>query len=137
MLGLQALIGEMPLDEADNAKSFLQLMVGENGKKLSGGQAKRLGMVRALMSGAQVLLWDDPFSAIDVVMEKGIVEKLRQWPALREKCVLLTTHRVTSVRTADWTIMIDKEQGLVEQGPPAELLRPGRRVHEYFQQQMV
>ena len=45
-----------------NVELLLKLEVGENGKRLSGGQAKRLCLVRTLMSPSEVLLWDDPFS---------------------------------------------------------------------------
>ncbi|MCO4792848.1 MAG: ABC transporter ATP-binding protein, partial [Bacteriovoracaceae bacterium] len=63
---------------AESQKELLELEVGENGKRLSGGQAKRLCLVRSLIAEGEILLWDDPFSSVDLILEKQIVNDLKQ-----------------------------------------------------------
>ncbi|MCY4523609.1 MAG: ABC transporter ATP-binding protein, partial [Halobacteriovoraceae bacterium] len=65
----------MGLDYMNMGRDYtFSMLVGENGKKLSGGQAKRLCLIRSLMAEARILLWDDPFSSVDLVFEKDIIE---------------------------------------------------------------
>ena len=124
------------LDElTSQSKDLLSLEVGEHGKTLSGGQAKRLCLVRSLMSDAKVYLWDDPFSSVDVVVERNIMRELKT--ILNEKTLIMTSHRITTVKNSDDVIYIDKERGLVESGNQVKLLEEGTELYEYFRAQMV
>jgi ATP-binding cassette, subfamily B, multidrug efflux pump len=120
---------------------LFSLEVGENGKQLSGGQVKRLCLIRSLMSQSEVILWDDPFSSVDLIQEKAIIQKLRAFDRVNQKTILLTSHRMTTVRASDEVIFIDKERakenGIVTRGPVSEELQPEREVYEYFEKQMV
>lgn len=131
LLELDQLVASGDLEE------LMQLQVGENGKRLSGGQAKRLALIRTIMSKADVLLWDDPFSAIDVLLERSIVERLRRWPLMKDKTILLTAHRLTTVRFCDYVYYLDKEEAVVEHAPIERALAQRTRIYEYFKQQMV
>jgi ATP-binding cassette subfamily B multidrug efflux pump len=122
---------------ADTKESLLEMEVGEKGKRLSGGQAKRLALVRSLLSGANILLWDDPFSSVDVILEREIVRELKKMPSMKEKTLILTTHRLTTVRVSDRCYYIDKEKGIAEHGDVAFVLQPGNEVYEYFSKQIV
>ena len=96
---------------AADKKGLFALEVGENGKRLSGGQIKRLVLVRSLMSEADILLWDDPFSSIDVIMEKNIVQRIKKIPELEKKTVILTSHRLTTVRSSHRVVFFGKKRG--------------------------
>ncbi|RPJ74238.1 MAG: ABC transporter ATP-binding protein [Alphaproteobacteria bacterium] len=122
--------------EADPDK-LLVLEVGENGKRLSGGQVKRLCLVRSIMSESDILIWDDPFSSVDLILEKEIIQSLRAQLVLKNKTVILTSHRFSTVRNSDHIIHLDKEEGIVEEGDVAELLKPTTETYEYFKKQMV
>lgn len=74
----------MPLKE--------QTMVGERGQKLSGGQAARVSLARALYADADLYLLDDIFSAVDGKVGQLIVEQCING-YLREKTVVLVTHQ--------------------------------------------
>ncbi len=117
--------------------ALLSMEVGEKGKRLSGGQAKRLSLVRSLMARADVLIWDDPFSSVDVILEKTIISKLKNWPGLSSKTVILSSHRITTVRASDRVYYLEKENGIKEQGKVADLLSSGTETYEYFKNQMV
>lgn len=120
-----------------NLENLLNMEVGENGKRLSGGQAKRLSLARSLMSEAEILIWDDPFSSVDLILEKEIIANLKKHPILRNKTVILTSHRLSTVRNSDYLIFLDKESGVIEEGAVKKLLRENSKTYEYFQKQMV
>ncbi len=122
--------------EPDTEK-LLVLEVGENGKRLSGGQMKRLCLVRSLMSEAQTLLWDDPFSSVDLILEKSIIQELKGHKIMTDKTVILTSHRLSTVKNSEVVIFLDKELGIIEEGPVLEILKPTTKIYEYFQKQMV
>lgn len=126
------------LDYLDpDLEKLMQLEVGENGKRLSGGQVKRLSLVRSIMSGADVLLWDDPFSSVDLILEKSIMQELRLQEIFKNKTVILTSHRISTVRNSEYIIFLDKDNGIVEEGSVGDLLKPTTKTYEYFQKQMV
>lgn len=122
--------------ESDSDK-LLALEVGENGKRLSGGQIKRLCLVRSLMSEADVFIWDDPFSSVDLILEKEIIQELRSQNILKNKTVILTGHRISTIRNSDYIFYLDKEIGIIETGSINQLLKPATKTYEYFQKQMV
>ncbi len=120
-----------------NLENLMRMEVGENGKRLSGGQAKRLSLVRSLMSGAEILIWDDPFSSVDLILEKEIIQELKKHPVMKNKTMILTSHRLSTVRHSDYLVFIDKENGVVEEGIVSQLLKENSKTYEYFQKQMV
>lgn len=120
-----------------DAEKLMNLEVGENGKRLSGGQMKRLCLVRSIMSEADLLIWDDPFSSVDLILEKSIILELRSHEVLKNKTIILTSHRLSTVRNSEFLIFIDKEEGVIEEGTVAELLKQNSKTYEYFQKQMV
>lgn len=117
--------------------NLMAMEVGENGKRLSGGQAKRLCLVRSLMSEADILIWDDPFSSVDLILEKEIILQLKKENIMQSKTLLLTSHRLSTVRHSDYLIFLDKEKGIVEEGRVKDLLKVNNKTYEYFQKQMV
>ena len=116
---------------------LMALEVGENGKRLSGGQIKRLCLVRSIMSEANTIIWDDPFSSVDLILEKEIIYQLKSEEILKNKTIILTSHRLSTVRNSDTIIFLDKESGIVEEGSVNDLLKPMTKTYEYFQKQMV
>ncbi|EKD21137.1 ABC transporter [Drepanopeziza brunnea f. sp. 'multigermtubi' MB_m1] len=68
-------------------------MIGENGIGLSGGQKARVSLARAVYSRANVLLLDDPLSALDHQTAEYIVRKCLAGPLLKGRTTILVTHR--------------------------------------------
>ncbi len=121
----------------DNKNDLLRLKVGENGKRLSGGQAKRLCLVRSLLSDSDFYLWDDPFSSVDLILEKEIVSKLKDLEHYKQKTFLLTTHRISTVKNCDFLYLVGKDEGIIECGETKTLLKEKSNSYEYFEKQMV
>jgi ABC-type multidrug transport system fused ATPase/permease subunit len=123
---------------AESFEDFLQIIVGENGKQLSGGQAKRVVLLRSLVSQADFILWDDPFSSVDYLMEKKIFLELKKSVLVKNKTFILSSHRLTTVNYCDSYYLLNKEKqnylkGLVKE----DLAQKDSALSEYFKKQMV
>ncbi|CBW27296.1 putative ABC transport system, membrane protein [Halobacteriovorax marinus SJ] len=116
---------------------LLDLEVGENGKRLSGGQCKRLCLIRSLMSDAEIIIWDDPFSSVDLILEKQIFNQLKESEFTKGRTFILSSHRLTTVKLSDYILYLDKENGLMEYGEQSKLLASETKTYEYFENQMV
>ncbi|KAF4970281.1 hypothetical protein F66182_17818, partial [Fusarium sp. NRRL 66182] len=73
--------------------------IGENGIGLSGGQNARVALARAVYSTARVLLLDDPLSALDHNTAESIVRRCLLGPLMRDRTIVLVTHRVSLVQS--------------------------------------
>lgn len=121
---------------APDLNEVLKLEVGENGKRLSGGQMKRVALVRSLMSGAQVLIWDDPFSSVDIILERKIIHALREHPEWKDMTFVISSHRLTTVKLSDEVIYVDSLQGIRAQGVVGDMLKE-ENVTKFFKEQLV
>lgn len=81
----------------------LDTVLGESGAGLSEGQAQRVSIARAVLSGAPVLLLDEATSALDSVTEKLVLERLR---ALPDRVCIAITHRPAALELADHQMSI-------------------------------
>lgn len=77
----------------------LDTRVGEQGMSLSGGQRQRLALARAVLGRPQVLVLDDPLSALDVETEALVEEALRR--VLSTTTAIVVVHRPSTVALAD------------------------------------
>ena len=73
--------------------------VGELGDTLSGGERQRLGLARAFLHDAPLMLLDEPTSNLDSLNEAIILKSLRE--ARDDKTVVLVSHRASTMRIAD------------------------------------
>ena len=115
---------------------LLNIELGENGKRISGGQAKRISLIRSLVSDVDYILWDDPFSSIDLILEGEILERIKNDPILSKKTFIVTSHRISTVKFCENIIYIDKN-GILSQGRRETLLDKETIVDEFFKKQLV
>jgi len=90
--------------------------------ELSGGQAQRVGVARALAVDPPVLLMDEPFAALDPINREGIQEEFLRMQKTLRKTILFVSHDIDeAVKMAD-RIAIFRAGRLAQFGPPDELL---------------
>lgn len=95
-------------------------VVGERGVQLSGGQKQRIALARALLRSPEILVLDDPLSAVDAKTEANILAALGR--QMQERTMVLVTHRVAAAALCDRILVLDGGR-IVEQGTHEELLR--------------
>lgn len=89
-VGLGALLsGDKPLD----------MWIGEGGRQLSGGEQRRIGVARALLRDAPLLLLDEPTEGLDKRTEREILSLLFEFA--KDKTLLMISHRLTAMAKMD------------------------------------
>lgn len=93
-------------------------LVGDKGTLLSGGQAQRIAIARALYKQVPLLVFDEATSALDSESEKAIQDALDKTKGIATRFII--THRMATIQKADWLLVLDKGK-LVQQGTESEL----------------
>lgn len=83
--------------------------VGELGDTLSGGEKQRIGIARAFLHDAPMILMDEPTSNLDSLNEGIILKSLKE--SARKKTVVLVSHRVSTMNVAD--VVYEMENGRI------------------------
>jgi ATP-binding cassette subfamily B protein/subfamily B ATP-binding cassette protein MsbA len=96
--------------------------VGERGGHLSVGQRQRIGIARAFLKNAPILLLDEPTSALDPTTESAIMETIKE--LMRSRTTLIATHRLGAIHNVDQIVVLDGGR-MVEKGRGPELVRRG------------
>jgi ABC-type multidrug transport system fused ATPase/permease subunit len=109
-------------DFVDALPDGLHTKVGDQGAALSGGQAQRLAIARALLKDAPIVILDEPTSQIDVETEALLNRALGRLCA--NKTVLLIAHRLSTIEQADRIVVLD-HGALAESGTRQELIAQG------------
>ena len=97
-------------------------LVGERGGHLSVGQRQRIGIARAFLKNAPILLLDEPTSALDPSTEAAIMETIKE--LMRGRTTLIATHRLATIHNLDQIIVLEHGR-IIEQGRGPELLTRG------------
>ena len=101
LVGLDKLISTLP--------QGFDTSIGEGGQELSGGQAQRIAIARALISNREIIILDEPTSHLDIETEFEIKEKLLE--LFKGRTVIIATHRLHWLNNVDYVLNL--EQGRV------------------------
>ncbi len=93
--------------------------VGERGGHLSVGQRQRIGIARAFLKNAPILLLDEPTSALDPATESAIMETIKE--LMRGRTTLIATHRLATIHGLDQIVVLELGR-IVEKGRGPELV---------------
>jgi ATP-binding cassette subfamily C protein CydC len=102
----------------------LDTWIGEAAKLLSGGQARRVAIARAILHNAPLWILDEPTEGLDTITERKVMRALKM--KTTGKTLLLITHRLTDLPWMDHIVMLDKGR-VIAQGTHAELLENNTR----------
>lgn len=124
-----------------NAHDFILAMeqgydttMGDRGVRLSGGQAQRIAIARALLADPDILVLDEATSALDAETENVVQRAIEE--AARGRTVLAVAHRLATVRHADEIVVLENGE-IVERGTHAELLARRGKYHDYVRMQSL
>ena len=113
--------------EIAQAKDFIEArpdsynsQVEHGGGNFSGGQRQRLTIARAVSKSAEIYLFDDSFSALDLVTDKKLRQALRE--EFQDATILIAAQRISTIINADKIIVIDKGR-IVGEGTHSELMQ--------------
>ena len=95
------------------------MLIGERGDSLSGGQRQEVAIARAVLMDPPVLFFDEPTSAMDFTTEHGFKERLKIFAA--NKTVVIVTHRTSLIDLATRIIVVDDGR-IVADGPRDEVV---------------
>ena len=107
----------------------LDTWLGEGGRQLSGGERRRIGIARALLHDAPILLMDEPTEGLDRRTEQQIMSLLLEHA--KDKTVLFITHRLVGLDKMDQICLMDEGQ-IIEHGQHTALLSQGGRYAELW-----
>lgn len=102
LIEVLTLVGLEKLLASENG---LTLWLGENGRALSGGEKRRIGIARALLHDAPLVLMDEPTESLDNETEQQIIALIRQ--IYTNKTLIMVTHRLTEHQMFDKVYMME------------------------------
>uniref|UniRef100_A0A8C0TW13 Multidrug resistance-associated protein 1-like n=1 Tax=Canis lupus familiaris TaxID=9615 RepID=A0A8C0TW13_CANLF len=108
-----------------------QTEIGERGVNISGGQKHRVSLARAVYSGADIYLLDDPLSAVDVQIGKQLFEKvIGSSGILKHKTRILVTHNLTLLPQMDLIVVMESGR-IAQMGTYQDLLSKTRNLKNF------
>ena len=87
-------------------KQSYEIIIGENGSKISGGEILRVSLARAIYSNAEILILDEFTSALDSETEEKIIESIKNI----DKTIIIISHRKTTLKYCDKIFELTKKQ---------------------------
>lgn len=129
----QALTTAQARDFVESLPEGLDSWVEQGGGNFSGGQKQRLAIARALIKKADVLVFDDSFSALDFKTDANLRKALKE--DLTQGILVIVAQRVSTVMDAD-TILVLDEGKVVGQGTHQELLATNETYQEIVASQL-
>lgn len=119
-------------DLIEKTPEGLDYKVAEFGSNLSGGERQRLALARALVNNPQILLLDEPTSAVDPETERKILENIEHLRSIRpELTIISVSHNINLVKGCDQVFLME-EGIIVEDGTPQELISKGAKFCALF-----
>ncbi|MCG2714681.1 MAG: ABC transporter ATP-binding protein/permease, partial [Candidatus Marinimicrobia bacterium] len=124
---------------AANADEFIEefsdkydTIIGDKGSRLSGGQAQRIAIARALLKNPPILILDEATSSLDTASEKKVQSAIDR--LMKDRTVLVIAHRLATIQNTNIIVVLDKGK-IVEQGSHQELIKKEGRYKYFYNMQ--
>jgi ATP-binding cassette subfamily B protein len=101
----------------------------KGGEELSIGQWQKIAIARAFYRDSELILMDEPSSALDAESEMQIIESLKKLS--ERKTAVIVSHRLSTVQWADLIYLFDKGQ-VIESGTHDELMKLQKQYYNLF-----
>jgi len=115
--------------KAANAHEFIvdfpdkyETVIGDQGSRLSGGQAQRIAIARALLKNPPILILDEATSSLDTESEQKVQSAIDR--LMKDRTVFVIAHRLATIQSANKIVVMDNGK-IMEQGDHQELLDKG------------
>lgn len=128
---LQSSMSAQAHEFIDRMDDNYQTVIGEKGIGLSGGQKQRISIARALAKKANILIFDDSTSALDMETEYKIQHEIEK---LENMTKIIIAHRISAVKKADEIIILENGR-IIERGSHDELIRLKGKYYQTYQEQ--
>lgn len=115
-----------------NFVTDLDTPIAQGGTNVSGGQRQRLSIARMLVAKPKVYLFDDSFSALDVITDAKVREAMRSYTA--DATTIIVAQRVSSIENADQILVMEAGR-VVAKGTHAQLLETSPTYREIVESQ--
>ena len=116
----------------DGYETQLTKEFSDKGVNLSGGEAQKLALARVLYSSSDVIILDEPSSALDPIAEYELNKAVTELSG--DKTVIIISHRLSTTRFVDKIYMLEKGK-IIEQGDHEALLKQNGKYAEMFKSQ--
>lgn len=123
----------MIYDEIQEMKEGIYTIIGERGVDLSGGQKQRVAVSRAFLNNADIVIFDDTFSALDNKTEEKLLENIKNMT--KEKTCIIISSRISDIKEADEIIVLDNGK-IIERGKHEELIMQEGQYYGFYEQQI-
>jgi molybdate transport system ATP-binding protein len=110
------------------ARSFrIERLLGRRPGEISGGERQRVALARALVTAPEILLLDEPLSALDYATQSRIIADLRQWNDARGIPILYITHSQREVFALGERVLVLQDGAVVADGTPQDVMNAPSR----------
>lgn len=119
-------------EDLKNMKNDIYTIIGERGIELSGGQRQRVALTRAFLDKANIIIFDDTFSALDNKTEEKVLNNIKE--LTQNKTCIIISNRISDVKDADYIVVLDGGE-IVQEGIHENLVKENGLYKKFYMQQ--
>jgi ATP-binding cassette subfamily B protein len=121
-------------DFVEEMEGGLEAAIGQGGTTVSGGQRQRLAIARALVKKAEIYVFDDSFSALDLGTDRRLRQALKK--NMKGTTMIIVAQRVSTIIDADQIIVLE-DGAIVGRGTHDELMASSKTYREIVESQLA